>query len=293
MSNKKLNKQNNKKQQKLNNKKHLIISFGSLIILLLLILIIILVFNTKNKSDKSIIKEFNTYYESNNRSVIFYYDSDDSKKEYELDIEYLTQLKRDYDIEVLFINKKELTEKHIKDIEYKLGIKNTLPVISVVSNKQIIGAYEGIIESHNLVNLLINTNVLDKDSKYKDIDNINFIGYKEYKEIFDNNDTNIVVIGRAGCKYCAAVKPILNNIGKAYKVDINYLDINDIDKEDLKELFEQLPEKGYDNNKLKDEGVFSMPTLLIIKKGKITSYIENQQSLEDYIKYLKDNDVIE
>lgn len=285
------NKQNNLKKKKLNNK-CLIIGFSSLIILLLLLLVVIL-FNTKHKSDNKLINKFNSAFSSNDKTVIFYYDSDSESKEYELDIDYLNQLKRDYNIKILYLDKKLLQNSKLKEIESKLGVSNKMPVLSIVGKNRVFGGNDGVIESHNLVKLLINLDVLDKNSTYKDIDNIKFIDYSTYNELLDSDDNTIIVIGRTGCKYCAAVKPILNNISKAYKVDINYLDINDIEKENLKKLFEKLPDIGYDSTSFKDEGIFNMPTLFIVKKGKIKAYIENLNTLEEYVNFLKNNEVIE
>ncbi len=297
MANKKnTNKQNivrNKKNTE-NKRKYLFIGFICSIILLVFVLIIVLNLNSKSKSEaRSVMNSFYKYYESKEPKIIFYYDSkeDDVTSAYEM--EYLIRISKDYDIEYLNIDKSKLSEKKCEEIELKLGIESSSPVIAVVKNKLVVAVQNGFIESNKLVDFLISANILDKDSKYIPTNNLKFINYSDYKKLLSDEKDHILIIGESGCLYCKEAKPILNNISKAYKVTINYLDVTDLSSDDLKELFEKLPELGYDNDKLKDEGVFGMPTILIIKKGKIESYLESLHTLEEYISFFEKNNVIE
>lgn len=187
----------------------------------------------------------------------------------------------------------KLNTKNREEIESTLGINSVSPTTIVVKNKNIIAVQEGFIESNKLVDMFVDANLLEKGSKYVPVDNLKFIDYETYLKLLDNDDANVVIVGEAGCEYCISVKPILNNISKAYKIDINYLDVSDMNQEQLKEFFDRLPDLGYNNEKLETDGTFSMPTMLIIKDGKITSYLEEVKSLEEYISYLRENDIIE
>lgn len=294
----KYNKQNKTNKEKLSNKqkrKFGIIGFTCLIILLLFILVLILSFNTVNKSDaKKIMKKFDEYYNSSTEKVVLYYDSKmENQIENDLEIMYMKQLSSDYNIEYLKIDAALLSKKNRKEIEDKLGINEVFPSIAVLKNNKVVAINEGFIESHKLTSLLIDTKVLPKDAKYKYISNLTFISYKDYKKIIKEKDVNIIVIGQSGCQYCNSVKPILNNISRAYDKDIYYLDVDDISKEDLKELFEKLPSYGYDDESLTKDNSFSMPTVLLFKKSKILKYIQGQKELEEYIKVFEDNKAIE
>ncbi len=292
------NKQTKKQKKKLTNEQKRnfeIIGFSCSIILLVLVLFGILKINTKVKSEtEDMMAQFYKYYESSENKVIYYYNSAetaDKKSSYELD--YLVRISKDYKIDFLPLDMSKLNTKNREEIESKLGINGISPTTIVVKNKNIVAVQEGFIESHKLVDLFVNASLLKKGSKYIPVDNLKFIDYQKYLKILDSNDSNIVVVGEAGCEYCIAIKPIINNISKAYKIDINYLDVSDMNQEELKEFFDKLPDLGYDNDNLKTNGTFSMPTMLLIKDGKIISYLEEVKSLEEYISYLKDNNIIE
>lgn len=290
------NKQNKTNKKKLSNKQKRtfgIIGFTCLIVLLIFILIIFLSINTEKSDSKKLYEQFNEYYSSNTEKVVLYFDSEDDKQvENNIEISYLNQLSRDYNFKYLKLDLSKLSKEKKNEIDSKLGIKK-YPSVAVLKNKKVVAINEGFIESHNLTNLLISVNILPKDGKYKYISNIIFIDYNKYKKIIDKKDTNIIVIGQAGCQYCYAVKPILNNISRAYDVDVNYLDVSDLSKNDLKELFDKLPSLGYNDKSLTTNDTFSMPTILLTKKGKIIKYIQGEKTLEEYIKLFKEYNVIE
>ena len=90
-----------------------------------------------------------------------------------------------------------------------------------------------------------------------------------------------------------SAKPILNNISKAYKVKVNYLDLTDMNTNDLNDFSENLKKLEFDSETFLENESLNLPTILIIKKGKIVSYLEGLKSLEEYIDYLKENEAIE
>lgn len=300
MSNKNIsnNKQTKKQTKKLTNeqkRRFEIIGFSCSIVLLVLVLFGILQINTKVKSEtEDMMKQFYKYYDDVDSKVIYYYNStetSDKKSSYELD--YLVRISKDYKIDFLPLDMSKLNTKNREEIESTLGINGISPTTVVVKNKNIVAVQEGFIESHKLVDMFIEAKILDKGSKYVPVDNLNFINYEKYLELLDGKKHEVVVVGEAGCEYCIAIKPILNNISKAYKIDINYLDVSDMKQDELKDFFDKLPDLGYDNDNLKNNGTFSMPTMLLIKDGKIISYLEEVKSLEEYVSYLKENDIIE
>lgn len=295
-------KKNNNKQvvvQKSNNislktKKRLIIGVSSSIILLVLILLGTLSLTSKSKSDsKKMLDKFYKYYESDSYKVICYYNGEEKSNEAYYELDYLLQLSKQYGIEYAEVDSSKISEKNNNKIKKLLGIEGIDPTTVIVKNKKVVALQEGFIESNRLVELLIDAKVLDKDSKYKSVDNLKFINYSDFKYIIEDDDISIIVVGQSACQYCNSVKPILNNISKAYKIDINYFNVNEETNDNLKEFFKLLPEMGYDDEKLEEEGTFYMPTVLIIKDNKVVSYLQNQHTLEEYIDYFKENDVIE
>ena len=295
-------KKNNNKQvvvQKNNNistrtKKRLIIGVSSSIILLVFILLGVLSCTSNSKSDsKKMIDNFYKYYESDNYKVILYYDSEIEDNEAYYEADYLLQLSKQYDIDYTEVDASKISEKNKNKIKRLLGIEGINPTTVIVKNKKVVAQQEGYIENNRLVELLIEANVLEKGSKLKSIDSLNFINYDKFKDLVHNKDYSIVVVGQSACKYCNSVKPKLNNIAKAYKINIYYFNVSEETTNNLKEFFEVLPDMGYDDDKLKTDEMFYMPTLLIIKDNKIVSYLQNEHTLEEYIDYLKEQEVIE
>lgn len=295
MSKKNINnkrKQSNKSKLEVTKNKNRIF-LGVLISITLLALFLFGILKITSSSHNDIMTKFEEVYESDDEQIIFYNDSSTTYvDENSLENDYLIQIKKDFKIDYLDVDISKMNNKNIDDINNKLGISGKTPSIIVVKDKKIIAVNEGFIESHNLISFLVKANVLKEGDKYSKVDNLKFIDYDRYNEIIKEKKDSIVVVGKAACKYCESVKPILNNISKAYKVDINYLDLSDMKKEDAQDFFEKIPEQGYKEEKLENEGVFSTPTLFIIKKGKIDNYMQNARSLDEYVEYLKDNKMI-
>ncbi len=271
-----------------------IVGFSFSIILLIFALYFILNFNTEEKSNRrSVLKKFDEYYQDETFKVFFYYDSDnteDSKSS--LEISYLLQINKDYDIDYLVLDKALFNDDDENNIEKKLGIKDEKDTISIVKDSNVIATQSGFVESQELVQLLVEAHALPEDSKYKPTDNIKFINYDKYRQLLDSDEEKVVVIGEAGCQYCASAKVVLNNISKGYKFDINYLDLMDLNDEDYREFFMEIPEIGYNEESLQTDHVFQTPTIFIVKNGKIVSYVGGIKSLEEYISYFSENKII-
>lgn len=290
------NKQKMKKDKKLSNKQKRnfeIIGFGCSILLLVFLLFIIK-FNTIVKSkSKKIMNDFNEAYSSIEPNILFYYDSEEENIEYEIEKRYLIDLKKEFKFNYIEIDISKLNKKSIDEVNSKLGIEGVTPSIIIVQNQRVLALSDGFIESHNLVNLFKETGILNENNKFSQISDLKFINYKEYKKIIKEKDINVIIVGKAACEYCMNAKPTLNNISKAYKKEFKYLDLSDLSKDDLKDFFDDIEKKGYDDEKLKENGSFSTPTILLTKDDKIISYLAGYRKLEEYIDYLKENKAIE
>ena len=65
---------------------------------------------------------------------------------------------------------------------------------------------------------------------------LNQITYSQYKEMVDNGDAFVVIIERAGCKYCQMYMPIVEEYVKEKKIAINYIDTDTLTEEEFQEL---------------------------------------------------------
>jgi len=119
-----------------------------------------------------------------------------------------------------------------------------------------------------------------EEDEQKDFKEINL---EEFLNILNNDNKQVVLIGREGCSYCKIASPIIKNINYEYDLNINYLDVDKLNDEERETFLNS-------HQVFKED--FGTPLLLIIKNKNI---VEKQDGLTDrlhYIKLLKDNGFI-
>lgn len=60
--------------------------------------------------------------------------------------------------------------------------------------------------------------------------------YSEIDNLLNNDKTSMVVIGKTGCEYCQMYMPELKKVIANYKIDIIYIDIVNLSKDDYRTL---------------------------------------------------------
>jgi len=109
------------------------------------------------------------------------------------------------------------------------------------------------------------------------------ISYNEYKELIENKETFILEIMRTDCSACINFKPKIEEVAKEYKIEIKYINTDDLSKEE------------YDKLAL-DTGITGTPTVIFyndgIEKTK-SSRINGSVSVDKIISKFKANGFIE
>lgn len=259
------------------------------IILVALIGYIVVIKLSDYKREKQLMRDFNKYLNSEELSIIYYMHTGCPFCEMQGPI--LEQIAKDYNLDYLQIDSTKLFESDKNKIVKVLENKNEAPTIAIVQNGEVKAKRVGYLEGHKLVNFFIQSGILEENSTYKPEEGLTFIGYDDFKELKDSG-TKVVVLGSVTCEYCKASRPILSNISKAYNVPIHYLSLNSLTTTELNEFAETLKDMKYDEEKFKNEGKFSTPSLLVIKDGKVTSYLNGYHSTTEFTKYLKDQKII-
>ena len=91
------------------------------------------------------------------------------------------------------------------------------------------------------------------------------LDYEEVLEKMDNEDDFILVITQSTCSHCATYKPKLKEISKSYEIDIFYINI-DLMGRDNEEKF------------LKDSNLSgATPTTIFIKEGTESSVLNRME----------------
>lgn len=108
---------------------------------------------------------------------------------------------------------------------------------------------------------------------------LNQITYSQYKEMVDNEDAFVVIIERAGCKYCQMYMPIVEEYVKEKKIAINYIDTDTLTEEEFQELSTK-------NNYLKRNN-WGTPTTLFMLGDRVIAaiggYVEKSK-IEEFFK---------
>ncbi len=235
--------------------------------------------------------EFNELYEGEEPSVIFYMSTNCVYCEMQQPI--LDQIAKDYDIDYLKIDKMNLSEKNLREIEEKLGLDGATPATVIVKDGEVVTGNTGYLDGYEYIKIFIDGGILDEGSKYKPEENLTFIDYQQFLELVETNEPVAITLGRAACDYCTAARPILSNISKAYDVPLYYLTLNYIPAEDRLALVDKLEEMDYDEEVFVKDGDFVTPATLIIEDGKVVSYQRELGNINIYTKLFKDYGIIE
>lgn len=118
------------------------------------------------------------------------------------------------------------------------------------------------------------------DEEKKEFNNINVDTYLEY---YNGEEEKLVLIASPTCQYCQIAEPIIQNIAYNYNIDINYLNTNEISKED--------GEKLMSSDEFFSEG-FGTPLLLIVSNGQIKDKVDGLTDKAHYVEFFKNYEFI-
>jgi thiol-disulfide isomerase/thioredoxin len=120
----------------------------------------------------------------------------------------------------------------------------------------------------------------EDDSAYT---SLTFIDYAKFEDLFNSNETSIIVVGKAGCGYCSMYKPVINGIAKDNGIKINYIDYLAITYDERTTLFSSL------NVDLEE---FGTPTTFIVKGKEVIDSLVGYTEEDETIKFYKENGIL-
>lgn len=235
-----------------------------------------------SSESSEIMKEFQKNYTSKERKVIFYSSSTCGYCEMQKPI--LETIAEDYDMEYYLIDSNELSNKQRNEVLEKLGIEHATPTTVIVENGKVIATQVGYVDGSSLVNFFIENEILPEDAAYSAEKYITFINYEKYKSLIRSSEKNIIVIGQTSCSHCIAIKPALNSVAGDYNLTINYLNLTDLTTEESNSFFESLTKIEYNDPDFLEDGSFGTPLTLIVKNGKVRSYISGSKTYSQLVR---------
>lgn len=274
------------------------IIFIVILSILLLALLTIFVFNElktngiiTGKDTNEIMNDFKDYYNKKERTIIYYASTNCGYCELQTPI--LETLAEDYDLDYVYIDSSKLPNKQREEILKKLDIEHATPTTVIVENGKVIDKAIGYTQGKEYVEFFVKNKILPEDAKYSKEANLTFIDYSQYEELVSTDDTNIIVIGQTTCSHCIAIKPALNSIAGDYNLKINYLNLTEMSEDEYQNLVISLKDIEYNDEDFVERGSFGTPLTLIIKEGKVDSYISGERSKSQLVKAFKKANLIE
>ena len=201
----------------------------------------------------------------------------------------ITGLSDDYDFEYDYINTDELTSSGLSDLLGRLNINEEefgTPYLSITKDGEVVAEQSGYVDRETLFDFLKENGVIGEDEEYKsEYPNLNMIDFEQYKEILDNGEKQIVVLGQTGCAYCEQTKPILDDIAEKDDVTINYLNITNISEDEFNELMESL-------DYLKELESLGTPLTLIVENKEVVAHQDGYAEASVFENLFKENELI-
>lgn len=284
-------KDNNDKVEKKESKVGLII----ILVILLAIIGACVYYEINNKDSNTeqsseLMDEFYKYYNSKKVKVIYYASSTCGYCKLETPI--MEQISKDYDVDYLYIDSNNLSASDRNKILKELNIEHATPTTVIVKNGEVLDTQIGYADGSAMVDFFIKNKVLEKDATYSPEKNLTFIDYDEYKKLLTESGKYVVTIGQTGCSHCTATKPVLNKIAQDYDIEINYLNLTEMTQSEVNDLTNNLEEIGYDDEDFIERGSFGTPLTLIIKNGKVISYVIGERPTVEFVRAFKKSGVI-
>ena len=239
---------------------------------------------TSSESEK-IMSKFNEYYNSKEKKVIYY--ASTTCAWCKLQTPILETIAEDYDMDYLYVDTSKLSDSQRNEVAKKLGIEVSTPTTVIVENKKVIDVAVGYTDPKVYVPFFSSNGLIPEDATYSKEKNLTFINYDEYETLISDKQTHVIVIGQTTCSHCIAIKPALNLIAGDYDLTINYLNLTEMSEEEYNNFSESLKNIEYNDKDFVEQGSFGTPLTLIVKNGKVSSYISGERSKSQLVKEFK------
>lgn len=123
----------------------------------------------------------------------------------------------------------------------------------------------------------------DEEIPENEMGDLTSISMNDLKNMLENNEKKVVMLGTDSCYWCVNQKPILQYVVYNYGVEINYLNLNEMTEDEYNEL-----------TTLHDDlQKFGTPAFIIVDGGNITTVSEGAMPTDTIVQFLKDNGIME
>lgn len=238
-----------------------------------------------SSEEKEIVETFNKNFNSSEKNVIYYASTECSWCKLQTPI--LETISADYDMDYYYVNTAKLSKKTKEEIADKLGIEPATPTTVIVEDGEVVDVASGYQDPKDYIAFFANNGLIPEDAEYSKEKNITFIDYEGFEKLISDSGEHVIVVGQTTCSHCIAIKPALNSVAGDYNLTINYININLVTQDEYNKFVESLKNIEYNDPSFVSEGSFGTPLILIVKKGKVSTYISGERSKSQLVKEFK------
>ncbi|MCI9233610.1 MAG: thioredoxin family protein [Bacilli bacterium] len=216
---------------------------------------------------------------------------------------YMKYLSEAYDFTYYYIDAATMNTNTLESVLEKVG--KTLdnigtPYMAFIENGEKYDEVQGYLSESGLFSTLQKKGIIDENEEYissleaskdsssnntDEYQNLTFIDYDEYQEIYESKEKSIIVIGQTGCGACTSFKPIINDIAKEYNITIYFVNLTDWTKRESYDLMSSL-------SYFKDRESFGTPLMLILENGDNIGEQEGYNKKDTTIDFLRNQGFI-
>ena len=276
-----------------------------IIILILIILGIVLLIPLsmliQETKAKRLFINLEEYYKNNEKALIYLGSSNCS---YCIKFNpVIDKVAQDNELTFFYIDYNDLSDKHLQKIMKTFNIQEEnfgTPFLIVTKNGEKVVDYSGYMEEEGLIEFLENNEIIKENKEINDEteeDNDNNtnvnnekkaffkeIGYTEYAKKIKSSSEVVIVLTISSCGACETAKPILEDIAKEEKIQINYINIDSLTTEERSKFNATIIEFGIDS--------LAVPYTMIIKNNEKKDSLIGVQSEKTFIDFFKNNNII-
>ena len=250
------------------------------ILLTSILVLVTLVITGCNKG--GIMNDFNKYLNSSKKTVIYY--ASTTCGWCSLQTPILETIAKDYNMDYLYVDTSKLSKKELSEVQKKLGIEGGTPQTLIVQNGKTVDVASGYTDPKEYIKFFKENGLIPKDAVYSKENNLTFVNYNEYEKLISDGKTHVIVVGQTTCSHCIAIKPTLNEIAGENKLTINYLNLTEMTQDEFNKFDASLKKIEYNDPAYVEKGSFGTPLTLIVKNGKLSSYIAGERSKSQLLK---------
>lgn len=210
---------------------------------------------------------------------------------------YMKYLSEAYNFTYYYIDAATMNTNTLESVLEKVG--KTLdnigtPYMAFIENGEKYEEVQGYLSESGLFSALQKNGIIGESETYissqeasngsnsgtDEYQNLTFINYDKYKEIYDSKEKSIIVLGQTGCGACTAFKPVINEIAKEYNITIYFVNLTDWTKRETYDLMSSL-------SYFKERESFGTPLTLILQNGDNIDVQEGHNSKDTTLEFFK------